>query len=267
MNTPKVILAGSGPGDVDLITIKLVNAFAIANVIVVDRLVNSAIVTTYTKQNAKIIFVGKEGYNNLSFTQEQINNIIVDEALKGNVVLRLKGGDVAFFSNVLDELIALKANNIPFEIIPGITAASGASAYAAIPLTARGYSKGVRFITYNAEENFSEDEWENMSNTKDTLVVYMGIKNLKSMLINYKKYTRKEIVHIAIIEQASTIFQKTHLFTLEELNEKIDEQKFTTPALIIIGDVVQLHNKFDWFVAPNIKETVFPIIENTTYVS
>ncbi|HEX7845774.1 MAG TPA: SAM-dependent methyltransferase, partial [Chitinophagaceae bacterium] len=130
----KVILAGAGPGDPELITLKLQKNLAIADVIITDRLVNPLIIEENAKPGAEVILAGKQGYNDASATREQINALMTTHALLGKTVLRLKGGDVAFFSNVLDELITLKQHNIPFEIIPGITAASGASAYAAIPL-------------------------------------------------------------------------------------------------------------------------------------
>src|SRR5262245_45630785 len=144
-NIGTVTLAGAGPGDVDLITVKLQKRLSEADVIIVDRLVNSSIIELYARKDVEIVFAGKQGYSDASSLQQEISDAIVGHAKQGKKVMRLKGGDIAFFSNVLDELIALKNNNIPFEIIPGITAASGASAFAGIPLTARGYSQSVQF--------------------------------------------------------------------------------------------------------------------------
>ena len=124
----KVILAGAGPGDADLITIRLQKALALAEVIIVDRLVNPAIIDMYASPAALVLMTGKQGFHDGSVAQDDINKLIVGHALNGKIVLRLKGGDIAFYSNVLDELISLAANNISFEIIPGITATSGASA-------------------------------------------------------------------------------------------------------------------------------------------
>jgi siroheme synthase len=123
--------------DPELITVKLANVLQQADVILTDRLVNPEIITQHARPDAKIITTGKQGYNEASMSQDEINQLLVNYALEGSNVVRLKGGDVAFFSNVLDELMVLQKNNISFEIIPGITAASGASAYAGIPLTAR----------------------------------------------------------------------------------------------------------------------------------
>jgi siroheme synthase len=137
VNKGRVILAGAGPGDAELITVKLQKRLAEADVIITDRLVNHDIVSTHARKDATVLLAGKQGYNNNSYSQDEVTALIVEYAQQGKTVLRLKGGDIAFFSNVLDELLALADKNIPYEIIPGVTAASGASAYAGIPLTAR----------------------------------------------------------------------------------------------------------------------------------
>ena len=151
----------------------------------------------------------------LRFTQEEINQLIIKHALEGKTVLRLKGGDVAFFSNVLDELMALQENNIPFEIIPGITAASGASAYAGIPLTARGYSQGVQFITFNPKSFYSPERWKELAATTDTLVFYMAAKNVTDVAELLLRYSRKPLTPMAVIEQATTPHQQVHITTLK----------------------------------------------------
>ncbi|MBC7587288.1 MAG: uroporphyrinogen-III C-methyltransferase, partial [Chitinophagaceae bacterium] len=160
MKNGKVILAGAGPGDAELITVKLQRRLAEADIILTDRLVNPEIIELFANTYAEVIMTGKQGYNQTSHSQNEINEIMVEHALKGKTVLRLKGGDVAFFSNILDELIALEENNIEFEIIPGITAASGASASTGIPLTARGYSKSVQFLTYNPNSSYAPEAWK-----------------------------------------------------------------------------------------------------------
>ena len=147
-NKGKVILAGAGPGDAELITVKLQRRLGEADVIITDRLVNPDIISLHGKKDATIILAGKQGYNDASVSQIEINQLIVQHATEGKIVLRLKGGDVAFFSNVLDELQTVVEAGIEFEIIPGITAAAGASAYAGIPLTAREYSQGVQLLTF-----------------------------------------------------------------------------------------------------------------------
>jgi uroporphyrin-III C-methyltransferase len=181
----KVILAGAGCGDPELITMKAVKYLQQATVILTDRLVSEEIITTYAKPAAQIIYVGKQHNAGASVPQKTINELLVEYALQGNLVVRLKGGDIAFFSNVLDELQTLVEHDIPYEIIPGITAASGASAYAGIPLTARGYATSVRFVTCYKEDELSESYWKELANTDDTLVFYMSNNTLQTVVKNY----------------------------------------------------------------------------------
>lgn len=244
---PLVTLAGAGPGDPELITLKLQRRLQEADVIITDRLVNPQIIQSHARSTVRIIQAGKQGYNENSFTQEEVTALIIEEARKGNRVLRLKGGDVAFFSNVLDELEALVQEQIPFEIIPGITAASGASAYAGIPLTARGYAQGVRFIAFNPNQTFDEATFRSLATGTDTVVVYMAVRNLTVLtqkLIQYQADPQKKI---AVVEQASTTAQKISLSTLGNAATDFDGRSFSSPSLIIIGDVLALHGRFDWF--------------------
>jgi uroporphyrin-III C-methyltransferase len=247
--TGKVILAGAGPGDADLITIKLQKRLAEADVIITDRLVNPEIISTNAKKDVLVLLAGKQGYNNDSYTQEEINQLIIEHALAGKTVVRLKGGDVAFFSNVLDELIALQENNIPFEIIPGITAASGASAYTGIPLTARGYAQGVQFITYNPNSDHTIEKWKALSATDDTLVFYMAGKNNAALIESLLLYSRPASTPLAMVEQACTPHQQVHISTLENGIKDFRDKTFSSPSLIIVGEVVKLHQEFNWYKA------------------
>lgn len=249
MNSGKVILAGAGPGDPELITVKLQKRLAEADVIITDRLVNPLIIAGNARQDAEIIVAGKQGYHEASVSQEEINRLITDHALKGKTVLRLKGGDIAFFSNVLDELQVLSANNIPFEIIPGITAASGASAYAGIPLTARGYAQAVQFITFNPTNFYSSEKWKSLAATPDTLVFYMAAKNITDLAELLLRYSRKPLTPMAVIEQATTIHQQVHLTTLRDCAIDFSGKQFSSPSLVIVGEVVKLHQDFNWYAA------------------
>ncbi len=242
-----VTLAGAGPGDPELITLKLQKRLAEADVIISDRLVNPAIILAHARPDVRIIQAGKQGYNEHSYTQEEVTAFILEEARKGSKVLRLKGGDVAFFSNVLDELEALVKEKIPFEIIPGITAASGASAYAGIPLTARGYAQGVRFIAFNPNQQFDEATFRSLATGTDTIVVYMAVRNLGELTQQLLSYEADPQRKIAVVEQASTAAQKISISTLKEAVHDFAGQSFTSPSLIIIGDVLSLHGRFDWF--------------------
>ncbi len=251
-----VIIAGAGPGDPELITLKLKKRLAEAQVIICDRLVNPSIITDHATPDAEVIFAGKQGYNDASLPQEQVTAQIIKHANAGKIVLRLKGGDVAFFSNVLDELLALQENNIGFEIIPGVTAASGASAYAAIPLTARGYSQGVQFIAFNPNNDLSPEQWLTISSTDDTLVFYMASKNLITLAKTLIRYSKNPATSMAVIEQATTVHQSISITTLKTCAEDFADKKFSSPSLIIIGDVVKLHKQFNWF-EPKEEGTVF----------
>ncbi len=243
----KVILAGAGPGDAELITVKLQKRLAEADVIIVDRLVNPEIIDEHASKDALIVLAGKQGYNEASLLQEDVTALILEYALNGKTVVRLKGGDVAFFSNVLDELKALHLHEIPFEIIPGITAASGASAYAGIPLTARDYSQAVQFITFNPNSFYSTEKWKALANTNDTLVFYMAAKNITDLTELLLRFSRQPLTPLAVIEQATTTHQKVHITTLKECAVDFAGKQFSSPSLIIVGDVVKLHQDFKWF--------------------
>ncbi len=257
----KVILAGAGPGDAELITLKLQRMLQQADVIISDRLVNPAIIEQHAKKDVLVIMAGKQGYNNGSFTQEEINELIVKHALEDKLVLRLKGGDVALFSNVLDELYALEKYSIPYEIIPGITAAAGASAYSGIPLTGRGLSQGVQFLTFNPKSFHSAELWKLLANTSDTLVFYMSIKNVTKLAELLLQYTPKPEMPLALIEQATTQFQRVHITTLQNCAADFGGKQFGSPSLVIVGDVVSLNNRFNWFGNNNLQGSIFKKLE------
>ena len=246
-NTGFVTLAGAGPGDAGLITLKLQKRLTEAEVIIADRLVNPDIISSHAKKDVLILFAGKQGYNENSFSQEEVTALIIEHARKGKKVLRLKGGDVAFFSNVLDELNALTKEDIPFEIIPGITAASGASAYAGIPLTARSHSQGVLILTYNPNSYYNPETWKHLANSQDTLVFYMAAKNICDLAELLLRYSKKPLTKLAVIEQATTIHQQVNITTLRDCAKEFADKDFSSPSLVIIGDVVKLHEQFNWF--------------------
>jgi uroporphyrin-III C-methyltransferase len=246
-DTGFVTLAGAGPGDAELITLKLQKRLANADVIITDRLVNPEIISSHARKDALVLFAGKQGYNDSSFSQEEVTALIIEHANQNKKVLRLKGGDVAFFSNVLDELHALIERNIPFEIIPGITAASGASAYAGIPLTARSHSQGVQILTYNPNSYYNPETWKQLANSSDTLVLYMAAKNICDLVELLLRYSKKPLTKLAVIEQATTIHQQVHLTTLRDCAKDFAGKAFGSPSLVIIGDVVKLHEQFNWF--------------------
>lgn len=246
-NTGFVTLAGAGPGDAELITLKLQKRLSEAEVIITDRLVNPDIITLHARKDALVLLAGKQGYNENSFSQEEVTALIIEHATQGKRVLRLKGGDVAFFSNVLDELYALVKEDIAFEIIPGITAASGASAYAGIPLTARTHSQGVQVLTYNPNSYYNPETWKQLANSSDTLVFYMSAKNICDLAELLLRYSKKPLTRLAVIEQATTVHQQVHITSLKDCAKDFADKDFSSPSLVIIGDVVKLHDQFNWF--------------------
>jgi len=256
-----VVLAGAGPGDPELITLKLLKRLKEADVVITDRLVHPNILQDHVSPQAEVILTGKQGYNELSYTQEQISTLIVEKAKSGKRVLRLKGGDVAFFSNVLDELQLLRENNLSFEIIPGVTAASGASAYLGMPLTARGYSQGVRFITFNPNSIITDTEWKSIAESTDTLICYMASRNLAALAEKLIAFGANELLPLAVVEQATTRFQKLFVTTLRACRQEIEGKEFKSPSLVIIGEVVRLHELFSWFSGEESTGSDFPELE------
>jgi uroporphyrin-III C-methyltransferase len=233
-----VVLAGSGPGDPDLITLKLRDRLSEADVILPDRLVNPLIYERLAKKDAEIIPVGKAGWQPDSMPQEVISALLVEHALKGKRVLRLKGGDVAIFSNVQSEIDAILNAGLQYEIIPGITAASGAAAYAGMPLTARGVSRGVRFLTLH-DAPHAGPNWQALAeNPEETLVFYMSTRNIATIFTELGKRIQKDRA-VLIIENATMPAQRYlvgSLFNPEPILESGGPLK--TPMLVIVGDVV-----------------------------
>jgi uroporphyrin-III C-methyltransferase/precorrin-2 dehydrogenase/sirohydrochlorin ferrochelatase/uroporphyrin-III C-methyltransferase len=253
----KVILAGAGPGDPDLISLKALKYLQTADVVLTDRLVSPELIEEYARKDAEVIYVGKQCSKGIWTPQKDINELIVEFALQDKLVLRLKGGDATLFSNILDELQVVKNNNIPYEIIPGISAAFGAASCTGIPLTARGYSRGVRFLTLYDLNAVKQNQWQDWATTEDTLVFYMSgqrLDVLSKQLLNFGIDTSKGI---AVVQQATTPNQKTSVFSFEEIQSKSLPEFEYVPTLLIIGKVVNLHHDFAWFTEKNSSESYF----------
>ena len=253
----KLIIAGAGPGDPEFITVKAARYLREANVILTDRLVSTEILNTYANSNTEIIFVGKQCRRGISTPQQTINELIVYYCLLGKLVVRLKGGDVSVFSNILDELETVVANNIPYEIIPGVTAALGAAATAGIPLTARGYATSVRFLTYYKSDIVTDAYWTELANTNDTLVFYMSSETLDEVVEKLTGNNIHEDKLLAVVEQATTPLQNVHITNLYDYKKQLRGGKFISPSLIIIGKVVSLHEQFAWLGNNNSNEYYF----------
>ena len=242
----KVIFAGAGPGDPELITLKTVRHLSDADVIITDRLVSETILDSYANPDALILHAGKQRKKEGSTPQHIINELLVEYALQGKKVLRLKGGDVSVFSNLLDELQALNKYHIPYEIIPGITAACGAAAYAGIPLTARNHAQGVRFLTLHKNEVIQSTYWKELAQTEDTLVFYMSGDNSDELVNQLLKHDINPQTPIAVIEQATTPFQKVFSTRMSRYTSELGNREYASPTLIIIGSVAGLHEEFKW---------------------
>jgi uroporphyrin-III C-methyltransferase len=245
-HTGKVILAGAGCGDPELITVKAARYLQQADVVLTDRLVSEDILKQYVPSTAEVIYVGKQCRRGVSTPQETINEMLVEYALQNKLVVRLKGGDASVFSNILDELQTLVEHNIPYEIIPGVTAALGAAAYAGIPLTARGYSTAIRFLTYYKSDVVTEDYWKELAATDDTLVLYMSSETLDQVISKLTTYHIDAQKLLAVAEQATTPLQRIHVCSLYDYETKLKGKRFISPSLVIIGKVVALHEQFAW---------------------
>lgn len=241
----KVILAAAGPGDPDLLTLKAVQHLQQADVVLVDRLVSPLITARHAPQ-AKIVYVGKQCRKNKSTPQSDINDSMVNYAKAGAYVVRLKGGDVSVFSNIADELEALKQNGIAYEIVPGVTSALGAAAYAGFPLTARDISRGIRIQTFYTKEAISAQQWRNLAETDDTLVFYMSAETYSGLVENLLAAGKPATTPILVAEQATTPLQSFSVSTLENCRTEWAEKQFVSPSLIIIGEVVKLHHQYAW---------------------
>lgn len=267
IKSPKVYLIGAGPGNPELITIKAVKAIAEADIILCDRLVSPEILEMYAQKHTEIVYVGKECSKNASTPQSHINALMVEYARQNKTIVRLKGGDVSIFSNILDELQALKQHHIPYEIIPGITAALGAAAFAGMPLTARGYSASVRFLTYYKSEILDEDYWKELAVTGDTLVFYMSKGNLTQLVEKFKQYDISDEKKLAVIEQATTPYQKVYTSSFDDFSDAFGDKVFASPSLVIIGKVVNLYEEFSWLDNAQQEGLYFKSVENGSLIA
>jgi uroporphyrin-III C-methyltransferase len=252
-----IYFIGAGPGDPDLLTVKAAKILARAQAVVVDRLVSPEILRQYVNAEAKIFFVGKQGHCSTSTTQSEINDLLVALAKEYPCVARLKGGDTAIFSNMMDELVAVNQHNISYEIVPGITAASGASAYTGVPLTARGYATGVKFLSGCSHAKISDEEWKCLTEVNHTMVWYMTSRE-------WPKVARKLIfagadlkLPLLVVEQATTPNQHVHQFLLEDFLSEHSEIAFMSPSIIIVGKVAALYELFSWYDGKNDKSAYF----------
>jgi uroporphyrin-III C-methyltransferase/precorrin-2 dehydrogenase/sirohydrochlorin ferrochelatase len=249
----EVYLVGAGPGDPDLLTFRALRLMQKADVVVYDNLVSKPIVDM-TRRDAERIYVGKKR-NDHTLRQEEINELLVKLAKQGQRVLRLKGGDPFIFGRGGEEIETLAAQGIPFQVVPGITAASGVSAYAGIPLTHRDHAQSCIFVTGHLKDGSMNLDWEALARPKQTIVVYMGLHGLATVCAELVAHGLPGDTPIAIVQQGTTKNQRVVTGTLATLPGKAEVEELHAPTLIIVGGVVTLRRKLAWFNPENPEET------------
>ncbi|MCX2788409.1 MULTISPECIES: uroporphyrinogen-III C-methyltransferase [Vibrio] len=245
LQSGEVALVGAGPGDPELLTLKALNCLQQAEVILYDYLVSDEIMALIPSETI-LVCVGKRAGHH-SVPQEKTNQLLVDFAKQGYKVVRIKGGDPFVFGRGGEELEVLADAGVRFQVVPGITAAAGATAYAGIPLTHRDYAQSALFVTGHLKEESDDMDWSTLARGNQTLVIYMGLMKSHYIQNQLIKHGRAASTPIAIIERGTQIQQKVFSGNLSQLSEL--SKKAQAPSLIVVGEVVRLSQKLDWFLS------------------
>jgi len=245
VNKGEVFLVGAGPGDPDLLTFRALRLMQQCDVCVYDKLVSPEIMEL-VRRDAELIYVGK-ARDQHTLPQEEINELLARLALQGKRVLRLKGGDPFIFGRGGEEIETLMQHGVPFQVVPGITAANGVSSYAGIPLTHRDYSQACLFITGHLKDGTLDLDWTSMARPKQTVVIYMGLVGLAQICEKLIEHGVSPDMPAAVVQQGTTQRQKVVTATLRDLAQKVSEASIKAPCLTIIGEVVHLREKLNWF--------------------
>jgi len=241
----EVYLVGAGPGDPDLLTFRALRLMQQCDVVVHDRLVSEPILDL-VRRDAERIYAGKERSKH-AIAQENINQLLVRLAKEGKRVLRLKGGDSFIFGRGGEEIAELIDENIPFQVVPGITAASGCTTYAGIPLTHRDHSQACIFVTGHLKDGTTDLNWDMLSHEHQTVVFYMGLINVSGICEELKAHGRDQHTPAALIEKGTTPEQRVFIGDLNTLPDLVHENNVRAPTLIVVGEVVELHKKLHWY--------------------
>lgn len=240
----EVALVGAGPGDPELLTLKAWRLITSAEIVLYDRLVSPDILGL-VPDTAEMVHVGKQRANH-ALPQDQINQRLVDLARQGYKVVRLKGGDPFIFGRGGEEIETLASAGVRFQVVPGITAASGCAAYAGIPLTHRDYAQSVRFVTGHLKNNTCDLPWKDFVQNNQTLVFYMGLIGLPIICEQLVKHGMAADMPVALISKGTTPEQQVVTGNLTTIVQKVNEEKVQAPTLVIVGHVVALRDRLDW---------------------
>jgi len=246
-----VVLVGAGPGDAGLLTLNALRALQEADVILYDRLVSDEVLNL-ARRDADRICVGKMAGGH-SVSQGRINELLLEQALQGRRVVRLKGGDPFIFGRGGEELETLERHGIPFEVVPGITAAIACGAYAGIPLTHRDHAQSVRFVTAHSGDSIDGLDWATLARERQTLALYMGVAGLGTIRDQLTRHGRAPSTPVAIVENGSRANQRVVLASLAELEEAGRVAAVQSPALVIVGEVAALATRLHWFGAAPVR--------------
>lgn len=245
LQTGEVFLVGAGPGDPELLTIRALHLLQKADICIYDNLVSKEILEL-VRRDAHMIYAGKLRDNH-TIQQNEINKLLIKYAKKGLRVLRLKGGDPFIFGRGGEEISELMSQKIKFQVVPGITSASGVSAYAGIPLTHRDFSQSCIFITGHEKDGDLNINWERLNTQNQTIVIYMGLYSLAKITTNLIAVGMSRNMPIAVVQEGTTQNQKVLVSTLSRVVKKVADEKIKSPAILIIGNVVKLRKKIKWF--------------------